>query len=69
MRQTDPDLIVTHMAFQVFDMATAKAKLTEMGVPWRKNITVPQMDGSIVDQVTYNTLIEYSSSRKSAFPA
>lgn len=46
----DPNLIVPHLALPVSNMEEAKARMTRAGVKWRKNVTVPDDEGGIIDQ-------------------
>ena len=48
----DKDLIVCHIAIGVTDMPALRRKLTDMGVKYRKNISVPNAElKEPVDQV------------------
>ena len=50
----DDDLIVSHIAITVSDMAALKQKFVQMGVTHRKNVSVPNpadADTGIVEQV------------------
>ena len=54
----DDDLIVGHIALVVADMPALKERLAKMGIPSRKNVSVPNPDDDdtgIVEQV--NTLL------------
>ena len=51
---SDDDLIVSHIALVVDDMEALRQRMEEMGVLFRKNISVPNPDDTdigIVDQV------------------
>ena len=49
---SDDDLIVSHIALVINGMDKLKEKLAEMGIPYRKNISVPnpEIGNSPVDQ-------------------
>ena len=51
---SDDDLIVSHIALVVADMPALKERLVKMGIPSRKNVSVPNPDdedSGIVEQV------------------
>ena len=51
---SDDDLIVSHIALVVADMPALKEQLVKMGIPSRKNVSVPNPDdedSGIVEQV------------------
>ena len=56
----DDDLIVGHIALVVADMPALKRRLDQLGVPSRKNISVPNPDDDdtgVVEQVHFNSAL------------